>query len=222
MIATLLTVALLSGAAGTGPKLALAPKAKPAAAAKAKPAGKAPAKAKPKQKAHAAAEHAVTLTSDPVVDPLAPASGGRMQCYNPDTIKHTCASLAEFADNGDGTWSNISSVLINSAPPVVLKTITPVTVKDSAICGQIRPEDITAGTLTVSGAVLSPADAEPILANIGQAMIKLYGHEICTRFYANGIDYTAKVTMDGEPNGMPDNEVLWVGPKDGYIVAPKG
>lgn len=221
MIAAILVTALLVSSAQDGARLKIAPAPKAHAAQKARTPAKPKAKAKAKPKSSPPKPAATPQVSNtPVADPLSQATDGKMQCYAPDTVKRTCASLAEYSDNGDGTWSNISSVLISSNPVAVLKTVTPVAVRDGAICGYIKPEDIAAGSLTINGTPLSAEDAAPTLTRIGTAMSFLYDHEICTRYYPNGRNYTAKVTLDGEPNGQPDNEVLWVGPKDGYGVAP--
>ncbi len=175
-------------------------------------------KAKPAAPAKKAKKPAAPVVFDPA-NPLGPVASGLVQCYAPDVAKKTCASLSEYRDNGDGSYANIASVLISATPPAVLKTITPVKVVDGAICGQIRQEDITAGTLTINGSLYAADAAAPILAKVATGMSSLYGHDICTSYSQDGKVLTAKVTFDGNPH-PPDNAVVWVDPADGYKVAP--
>ena len=49
---------------------------------------------------------ALAATSDTYPDPLAPAASGQVQCYAPTDHK-TCASLAGYTANGDGTYANV-------------------------------------------------------------------------------------------------------------------
>ncbi len=204
-------LALLAAAALANAPLRTAPVPtthKPAAAS---PAHKAKAKTPPKP--------APLPKFDPA-DPLALARFGMSQCYSPNFKARTCASLVSFRDNGDGTMSNISSVLISSKPVAILKTVTPVSVVNGAMCGQISHEDITAGTLSVNGSLYAADAAAPILARIADGMTPLYGHQICTSYTDNGKDLTAHVALDGEAKPDQDNEVAWVADKDGFKVAP--
>lgn len=182
-----------------------------------------PAKAGAKaHKPAAAAAHKPKKPAPPPfdpADPLGPAKVGWIQCYDPDTAHKTCGSLSTYRDNGDGTYANIAAVLISSNPPAILQTITPVSVQAGAVCGEIKPEDITAGTLTLNGSLYAADAAAPILAKIQTAMSSLYGHQICTTYAASGKDLTATVTFDGQPH-PPDSQVRWVSPDDGYHVAP--
>ncbi len=212
-------IALLAAAAVANAPLRTKPLAtthKPAAAApvhnKAKPAAKTQPKPKP-------AAPAAPPPFD-AADPLAFAKLGMSQCYGPNVANKTCASLVSFRDNGDGTLSNISTVLISHDPVAVLKTITPVSVTDGAMCGQITADDIAAGTLTVEGNLLASDAAAPYLAKISAGMTPLYGHQICTSYSDNGKDLTAHIAFDGVARPEQDGEVLWVSDKDGYTVAP--
>ncbi len=114
-------LALLAAAAVANAPLRTTPLAtthKPAAAApvhKAKPVAKTQPRAKPKP--------AAPVTPPPFdpADPLAFAKLGMSQCYGPNVANKTCASLVSFRDNGDGTLSNISAVLISHDPVAVLE-----------------------------------------------------------------------------------------------------
>ncbi len=153
--------------------------------------------------------------------PLTPAADGQAQCYLPDTARKTCTSMAYYVARSDGGFDNKAVVLINKAPAVTIETTTRVTIKDNAVCGAIRAEDIAAGKVTVQDRVMTSEEASPVLNSITQAMTPVIGHEICTAFVPDASGkLTAQATMDGKRQAEQDQPVLWVSPSDGYTVAP--
>ena len=154
------------------------------------------------------------------VNPLALAADGKVQCYQPDDQKRTCRSIAAYQRRGDGTYANTAIVLISTAGPVTLETITPVTVKAGAVCGSIRPEDINAGKLRVADRILSNSEAAPVLARIALSMASLINKEICTSYVQSAGGLTAKATIEGVYRSDADQRVKWVQPGDGYTVSP--
>jgi hypothetical protein len=160
------------------------------------------------------------LTAAAYAAPLEPAATGKMQCYMPDTARKTCASLALYKQNADGTYANTAIILLNKSPAVVMETITPVRIVSGAVCGSIRAEDIAAGKLTVNGHILTPEQAAPALAQISTAMAGIIGHDICTTYTDSGQGLIAKSTIDGAAQPAMDQPVKWVAPEDGYTVAP--
>lgn len=178
-------------------------------------------KARPKAVMTAAPETSPAVASFSPDDPLGPAAAGFVQCYAPDERRKTCDSISTYHDNGDGSFANITAILINPKPVLVLQTITAMNVVSGAVCGQIRPEDIAAGTLTLSGKGMAAADAAPILGKVSTAMSGLYGKQICTTYEPNasGKGLTAHVSVDGVASPDQDNQVMWVGAKEGYKVS---
>lgn len=153
--------------------------------------------------------------------PLTPAATGQIQCYVPDTAKKTCASMAYYVARDDGSFDNRAVVLINKAPAVTLDTTTRVTIKNGAVCGALRAEDIAAGKVTAGGRTMTADEASPVLNSITQALTPVIGHEICTAFVPDASGkLTAQATMDGQRQAEQDQPVLWVSPSDGYTVAP--
>ena len=152
-------------------------------------------------------------------DPLGPAANGQVQCYAPTDHK-TCASMAAYTANGDGTYANVATVLLSKQPLVVLQTTTPVSLKSGAVCGAVRQQDIAAATLSVNGQAVPADKAAPILAHISVALGSIIDHEICTAYVPDGAGLVAKATMDGKPQPNQDQKVIWVSPADGYSVAP--
>ena len=153
--------------------------------------------------------------------PLTPAAQGQVQCYVPDTTKKTCSSMAYYVVRDDGSFDNRAVVLINKAPAVTLDTTTRVTIKNGAVCGALRAEEIAAGKVTAGGRTMTAEEASPVLNSITQALTPVIGHEICTVFAPDASGkLTAQATMDGQRQPEQDQPVLWVSPSDGYTVAP--
>lgn len=160
------------------------------------------------------------LTAATYAAPLEPAAEGKMQCYVPNLERKTCASLALYKLNPDGTYANTAIVLLNKAPVVLMETVTPVRIVSGAVCGTIQAEDIAKARLTVNGQVLTAEQAAPALAQVSAAMATIEGRDICTTYIDNGLNLTAKSTIDGVAQPAMDQAVKWVDPKEGYAVAP--
>lgn len=153
-----------------------------------------------------------------VTNPLALAETGQLQCYRPDVQKKTCQSIASYRRTGRGTYDN--GALIPLSPNATLETHTPVVIKAGAVCGFIRGQDALAGTLRVDGAVVAPEKAKPILERVAQAMVPMADKEICTKYEPSGTNFTAKISIGGTYKPDQDETVKWIGPAEGYTVAP--
>ncbi len=160
------------------------------------------------------------LTATTYAAPLEPAAIGKMQCYVPDETRKTCASMALYKANGDGTYANTAIILLNKSPVVLMETVTPVRIVAEAVCGTIRAEDIAKAKLTVNGQVLTPEQAAPALAQVSTAMASIEGRDICTTYVENNLNLTAKSSIDGVAQPAMDQAVKWVARADGYTVAP--
>ena len=163
---------------------------------------------------------AAVSSANAYVGPLAPAGKGMAQCYVPNTVSKTCASMATYHLNAEGSFTNKAMVLISKSPPAILEMNTNVQVKNGAVCGRIREENITSARLTVNGADVPEVQAGPVLAQIASGMAAVVGHEICTSYVQSGGQLVAKATMDGMPKPDQDQVMSWVSPADGYRVAP--
>jgi hypothetical protein len=106
------------------------------------------------------------------------------------------------------------------AKDVTLETHASVVLKDDAVCGFVRAEDMTAGVLRVGGRMVDRATARPILERIAQGVLPLAGQEICTRYEQSGADFTARITIAGTRRPDQDQTVKWIGSSDGYTVMP--
>lgn len=152
-------------------------------------------------------------------DPLAPALRGQLQCYEPDVAHRTCQSLAGYAPDAHGGYRNTARVLLSKAPRITFEIVTPVVVKEGAVCGSIRKADIDAGIVRRDESTLTGTMAQSIRDAVSGVLAAVTDHEICTRYVADGDHWIARGTLDGAANGLPEQTVIWVSPEDGYRVA---
>lgn len=154
------------------------------------------------------------------VDPLAQARDGRMQCVAPDSARRTCRSLVRYTLRGDSEFDALVSGLVSTEPVAILEYRTSGTVQDGAICSVIRPIDLRDGRITKDGAPLAPAIEAQVRARVMNAAQPLAGHKRCYRQRFDGHEYQSDVTIDGLLRPEMSQRSIWVGPDDGYAVAP--
>ena len=163
---------------------------------------------------------AALAVSDPFPAPLTPAGSGKLQCYAPNTAAKTCKSLAGYKSRADGAIDNSAIVLISASPAITMETVSPVVIKAGRVCGKVEERDIDTAKFTVGPTQLDQQQAEPLRQQLRQAFQKIFGHELCTAYVPEGGVLVAKATMDGAPMGVPDEQVIWVAPDEGYSVSP--
>jgi hypothetical protein len=166
---------------------------------------------------------AVGATAEAQTDVLAPARQGALQCYSPNTQAKTCGALAGYSFDAQGHISNPSDVLIYPNPAIVMHTVSPVELRNGAVCGPLRQEDIDRATFTVDGQAPSDADTQNMRAEFSQQAAPLIGVDVCTTFtqQADGT-MRSSATVAGTPHPEMSETVIWVHPGDGYHVAPGG
>jgi hypothetical protein len=164
------------------------------------------------------AASAAAPSSSGLANPLVLAEQGQLQCYRPDVQKKTCQSIASYKRTGPGIYDNGALVAVGNS--VTLETHTPVIVKGDAVCGSIRLQDVTAGTLRMGDHVADPDIARPTLERIAQVLAPILGKEICTRYEPKGTDFEAKGSIAGIYRADLDQTVKWISPSEGYTVAP--
>ncbi|MEP9358901.1 hypothetical protein [Sphingomonas sp. KR3-1] len=151
-------------------------------------------------------------------DPIAPAARGELQCHRPDRARHICQSLAGYRIDAKGGFLNDAEVLISAQNAITMRTVTPVEIRDGAICGAITRVSLEKAVFLAAGQPLAPDKAESLRASLLQNMATLFDHEICTRYSASGDHLVAQVTLDGV--AIQDTmDLIWVRPDEGYRVA---
>jgi hypothetical protein len=153
-------------------------------------------------------------------NPLQLAEQGLLQCWVPDSSKKTCRVIASYRKTGPGMYDNEAKVALSSQGPMTVETHTPVSIRGDAVCGQIRTQEILAGTLRKGDEIVSSADAQPVLNQVARLVAPLDGQETCTRYEPSGPNFKAKISIAGTYRPEHDTEVKWIGPADGYAVTP--
>lgn len=154
-------------------------------------------------------------------DPIAPASDGKAMCFMPDSVRKTCMSIGSYEDNGDGTFTNLGTMLLPGQPVTIVQLKTVVTAKDGAVCGAIHAKDMYSATVAVDGKRLSPAEAQPLLDWLTDSVFSnIIDEDICTTYELRDGQLTSKASLHGKPFGT-DAPVKWVAPDEGYKVAPR-
>lgn len=168
----------------------------------------------------AAAWLLAAATSDFTREGLAQSAHGRIECHDPNLQTHTCRSMETYRPLGGDRFENDSTVLVAPNPPIALRVLQTVELKDGAVCGRLTAESITQGTLWVAGAPVPSAKAAPILAKLVQAMTPMIGKTACSHYEKTGEDWVVKGEIEGVATPAPPVKAIFVRPEDGYSVAP--
>lgn len=161
----------------------------------------------------------VVLPGTAMAGPLDEARKGNLQCYTPDTARKTCSSLAGYTFE-NGKILNQAEVLVSSAPPIVMKTVSPIEIRGDAVCGPLRRGDIESAEILVQGQVVNGADAASIKAQLESGLAARLEKEICTSYRKQGSVLVTGVTIAGVGQPEIKETVIWVKPSEGYRVAP--
>lgn len=153
-------------------------------------------------------------------NPLLPAEAGNVQCYEPDDAKKTCRSISSYHPLGDQQYSSTTTVLISRVSSMTLETTSPVEVKNGAICGLVKPDDIATSKVRIADRLLDPVEAKPYLETIQKSLKALIGKEVCSTYVAAPEGLISKVTINGEYRANTDEHMKWLSPSESYTVAP--
>jgi hypothetical protein len=108
--------------------------------------------------------------------------------------------------------------MISPSPLVTMKTVSPVTVRDGAVCGPLSGVD--QARITIDGQPADEAVAARVRAQLAAAMAPILGKEVCTTYRRDGDGLAAEVTIAGVARPEMRDTVLWVHPAAGYAVQP--
>lgn len=151
--------------------------------------------------------------------PLAPAAGGKLQCFVPDMAKHTCQTLDSYARDASGALQNTSTVVVSTEPTITMTTRTPVIIREGRVCSAVRDEDMAQATFAIDGKPADVRQTADLRTHMSAAIKPLVGHEVCTTYTQSGAAFVARSTLDGAP--QPDSEAfVWISPSDGWKIAP--
>jgi hypothetical protein len=162
---------------------------------------------------------ALSVNAATLDGPLAPAAGGRVQCYAPDAVRKTCRSMATYRVDPTGGIVHTAIVLVSQKPAITVQTAGWVEIKAGQVCGSIRREDLETASFAVDDKPLDAGQAADLRQQMETAMKDVVGKEVCTSYVPAGSGFMAKATVGGVAQSA-DQTVIWVAPSDGYRVAP--
>ena len=161
-----------------------------------------------------------TAAAPAPVNPIQPGLSGQLECHVPNDQAKTCQSLGSYAPIAGNRYNNKTVVLLAPEGPVMLEVTSEVEVKNGAVCGPLRIEDLNAGHLIVAGRTLADAEAAPIKTQIAQGMGAMMGKQVCSKLEPSANGFTVKTSIDGAYRAELDRPMRWVKPDEGYKVAP--
>jgi hypothetical protein len=149
---------------------------------------------------------------------LAPARIGDQQCYGADPVRKTCRAIGGYSFEADGRILNRAEVVLQDSPLVTMTTVSPVTVRDGAVCGPLSGVD--KAQIAVRGRPLPEVDAAPIRAQLLESMKSMLGQEVCTTYRRSGDWWIAEVTMGGVARPDMNDTLIWAPVSADYTVQP--
>jgi len=162
------------------------------------------------------------ISDEPGQNPLGPAQSGMVQCYDPDTASHTCRSIAAYRRGRDGVWTNIATIMPDPGQPLTVEVESPVEVRDGAVCGTLRRDQVLGAKLRFFDRLVPADHALPVLVGIADAMAGVIDREVCTRYVPAAGGLVARARITGISAAFPDQRVIWVRTDAGFRVQPKG
>jgi hypothetical protein len=170
--------------------------------------------------AFAAASAPVRADEGQADGPLGPAREGKGQCYSPDAAAKTCRSIAWYRWDDKGFITNRAEVALNATDAALVMTNeTSVAVKDGAVCGPIRVEDLVEATFTVNGQPAEAAVTDHLRQAVASAWASRDRSLICTTYTPDGDGFRAEPTVNGVARADLSEHVIWIAKDDGWRVA---
>jgi hypothetical protein len=163
--------------------------------------------------------HASAATSPGrLPSPITPASDGKLQCYGPNPDTKSCKALAGYEVATGGGIVNPMTTLLSTGPRIIMRDVTPVTIKSNQVCAVARREDFEAATFEIQDEPATAAQSAMLKRKIETVEKRFFGHEICVAYITVGDEVVAESSVDGVFQPAMNQKVMWVSPEDGYQV----
>ena len=128
--------------------------------------------------------------------------------------------MAGYTFDAEGRISNPAEVLILEDPVILMRTVTPLTLRDGALCGALRDDDIAQAEFSIGGAAATAEQTASLRTTLAQQLAPMVNAEVCTRFAAADGGFMATPWFQGTERPELAQRVIWVRPDEGYRVAP--
>lgn len=154
-------------------------------------------------------------------DLLAPARAGKLQCYTPIAREKSCRAIIGYSFGPGGKVTSRSETVISTDDPIIMKRTAELVVRNGALCGRVRAEDLDAATFTIAGRAATPAETSALRARAKREFAGVFGKEMCTSFKPAKGGLAAGMTLDGVVQPDVADTVRWIDAKDGWVVGPR-
>lgn len=160
---------------------------------------------------------ALAPQSAPAPDPLASARAGRLECVTPDLARRTCVGLVRYEFRANGDVAAHQEAALSPGSGLVMRASAMVQEQGGMVC--VNVDDFFDASFTIGGVAASASETDYLLDEIQKG---LTGDTYCGRRSAPRADGTilSESVVDGAREARLDETILWVGPADGWRVAP--
>lgn len=164
---------------------------------------------------------ALAATIPVETDILVQVKAGKMLCSNPDPASKTCSTIDRLAVRADGVLLDSGETLLVPNQPITLETTSIVHIKAGAMCGVIDMADFQKGIVRANGTAVPPERNAMVLAKLSQVFQPLAGQETCEGLRMENGQLIKVAQVERMDLPLPGKAVRWIGPDEGYRVAPR-
>jgi hypothetical protein len=152
---------------------------------------------------------------------MAPASQGKLQCLSPIESMKTCDSLSKITQVAPGQYRYEAQILLDADGPVIATERGTLSVQGAKVCEKVRLSNLDTMTFRVAGAPASAAETSRYRTEFKRKFAIIAGQMICNTIAPedDGVHEVETFIAGRRVHGL-DYSMKWVGPGDGWKVAP--
>ena len=164
---------------------------------------------------------ALVLAAASAAEQLAPAKQGKIQCLAPIESTKTCDSLTKVTEVAPGRYTYDSESLLDADGPVIVSEHGTATVQGNRFCETVRVADANRLSFKVSGVPANAAQTARYRSLYRQKMALIAGQTLCSSIgpEEDGFHEVQAYLGTRAVPGL-NYSMKWVGPNDGWKVAP--
>lgn len=164
---------------------------------------------------------ALLFAASSVAEQMAPAKQGLLQCQSPIPSTKTCDSMTKVTQIAPGSYRLDNRILIDADGPVVLIEHATASVVGTKLCETVRLSEIDRFGVEIGGRSATPAERARYRSDIKQKLSLIAGRTVCSSIVPDGDGmHLVEASISGQRIPAADYSMKWVGPNDGWKVAP--
>jgi hypothetical protein len=163
----------------------------------------------------------LAATSSQETDMLSQFRAGKLLCTNPDPQTKTCSTIDRLTIGPDGTMTTTGETLIVPDKSITLQVTSAAHFEAGAICGVMGLDDLKKGIVRADGSPLPPDRNALVLERLKTVFQPLAGQKICEGLRLNNGQLQKIGQAERVDLPLPGKPVRWIGPDEGYRVAPR-